>query len=70
MKVILAETLSAKNISRYKLSQLTGVTEPNLKKLCENKTSSISFNTLDKICSALDCEITDILLVEKDDTIG
>ncbi len=61
MKVILNKTLKSKGISQYKLSQLTGITQGNINNLCNNKTSSIQFSVLDRICEALDCDISDIL---------
>lgn len=68
MKVILSDTLKRKGISQYKLSKITGITAGNLNNLCNNKTSSIQFSVLDKICDALDCNISDILVHEKSDS--
>lgn len=64
MKIILKETLKRKNISQYQLSKLTGITPGNLNNLCNNKTTSIQFSVLDKICEALSCDISDILIPE------
>lgn len=61
MKVILKKTLKNKNISQYRLSKTTGIAVSTLSNLCNNKTSSIEFSVLQKICTALDCEISDIL---------
>lgn len=61
MKVILSETLKNKGISQYQLAKLTGITAANISNLCNNKTSGVQFSVLDKICNALDCDITDIL---------
>ncbi len=68
MKIILNDTLKSKGISQYKLSKITGITPGNLNNLCNNKTTSIQFSVLDKICDALNCEVSDILLHEKSDT--
>lgn len=68
MKVILSDTLKSKGISQYKLSKITGITAGNLNNLCNNKTTSIQFSILDKICEALNCEVSDILVYEKSDT--
>lgn len=70
MKVILKKTLQEKNISQYQLAKRTGITTSNINNLCNNKTSSIQFSILDKICDALDCEISDILIHEKSDTVN
>lgn len=61
MKVILNDTLKSKHISQYKLAKDTGIATSTLSNLCNNKTSSVQFSVLDKICSTLDCEISDIL---------
>lgn len=61
MKVILSETLKNKGITQYQLAKLTGITAANINNLCNNKTSSVQFSVLDKICDALNCDITDIL---------
>lgn len=68
MKVILNRTLEAKKISQYKLAKDTGIAASTLNNLCNNKTTSIQFSVLDKICDALDCEVSDILVHEKGDT--
>lgn len=69
MKIILNNTLKSKNISQYKLSKDTGIAASTLNNLCNGKTTSIQFSILDKICEALDCQVSDILLYEKNDTI-
>ena len=61
MKVILADTLKSKQISQYKLAKDTGVAVSTLSNLCNNKTSSVQFSVLQKICDTLDCEVSDIL---------
>ena len=68
MKVILNKTLENRKISQYKLAKDTGIAASRLNNLCNNKTSSIQFSILDKICDVLDCEVSDILLHEKGDT--
>lgn len=69
MKIILNNTLKNKNISQYKLAKDTGIAASTLSNLCNNKTSSVQFSVLDKICDALDCEISDILEHEKSDIL-
>lgn len=64
MKVILNETLKKKNISQYKLAKDTGIAASTLNNLCNNKTTSIQFKVLDKICSILNCNVSDILEYE------
>lgn len=61
MKIILNDTLKSKSKSQYWLSQKTGIATSTLNNLCNNKTTSVQFSVLQKICDALDCEITDII---------
>lgn len=68
MKIVLNNTLKSKNISQYKLAKDTGIAVSTLNNLCNNKTSSVQFSVLDKICESLDCKVSDILEHEKSDT--
>lgn len=61
MKVILNDTLKSKQISQYKLAKDTGIAVSTLSNLCNNKTSGVQFSVLQKICDALDCEVSDII---------
>lgn len=69
MKVILNETLKKKNISQYKLSKDTGIAASTLNNLCNNKTTSIQFSILDKICNALNCNVSEILECENNNIV-
>lgn len=65
MKIVLKETLKKKNMSQYRLSEMTGITKASISEICNNKRDAINFSTLDKICDALDCDISDILERDK-----
>lgn len=67
MKVILKETLEKQGKSQYWLAKETGIAQSTLSNLCSNKTSKIDFLVLQKICNALDCDITDIISVKESD---
>ncbi len=58
------KTLKAKNISTYKLINKYGVSRSLLDRLKHNK--PISTQTLDDLCSYLDCKVEDILLYIKE----
>lgn len=62
MKVVLKQTLENRNRSIYWLAHNTGITAAAISNLCNNKTTRIDFSVLDKICEALDCDITDIII--------
>lgn len=68
MIIKLKDTLSSKGKSIYWLSNKTGIAASTLSRLCNYKTTGVQFSVLDKICQALDCEISDILEHEKSDT--
>ena len=67
MKIILKETLEKQGKSQYWLAKETGISQSTLSNLCANKTSKIDFLVLQKICNALDCDVTDIISVKESD---
>lgn len=47
---------------------MIGITPANLNNFCNNKTTSVKFSILDKICDAINCEVSDILVHGRSDT--
>lgn len=68
MIVKLREVLDNRKKSIYWLNKQTGIASSTLSKICNNKTSSIEFSVLDKICEALNCDVSDILENTKSDS--
>lgn len=64
MVIKLREVLDSKNKSIYWLHKETGIASSTLSRISNNKTTSIEFSVLDKICNALDCDVSDILQKE------
>lgn len=62
----IAEVLSEQNKSIYWLAQETKVTYQTMHKIVNNKTESIRFETMEGICTALNCSIGDLFLIIKD----
>lgn len=60
MQITLNETLKKANKSQYKLAQETGIAHSTINKLCNGKTDRIKFETLEKICHNLNCNIEDV----------
>ncbi len=58
LKVLLAE----RDLNYTRLSELTGISLSALSELGRGDTTKISFDTLDKICAALDCQVGDLLV--------
>lgn len=62
MIVVNLDVMLAKRKMRSKeLSELVGITEANLSLLKSNKVKGVRFDTLEKVCAALDCQPGDIL---------
>ena len=60
--------MAKRKMSLNTLSDKVGITLANLSILKNNKAKAIRFSTLDAICKALDCDVSDILAFEPDST--
>jgi putative transcriptional regulator len=60
MIITIDNVLKRQGKTRYWLSQQIGITYPNMKRLCDNQTSSIRFSLIESICIALECKPNDI----------
>jgi putative transcriptional regulator len=65
IKLIIDETLNTKGITRYELSKRTGINYQIIDNYYKNKVIRYDSYVLDRICEALDCEISDIIKYEK-----
>ena len=57
----LQEVLDEKKITQTELSEMTGIAQGSISKLCANKKSRLGFDTILKICEALDINDLDEL---------
>ena len=66
--MVIDEILKKKNMSRYKLSKLSGVPQTTISDLCNGKTSLMnsSVGTVYKIAHAFDIKIDDLVEIEVD----
>jgi len=53
--------MAKRKMSLNELSEKVGITLANLSVLKNNKAKAIRFSTLDAICRALDCSVSDII---------
>lgn len=60
------KTLKRKNISQYKLTRDCGVSSSLLARL--RKGGDISTHSINRLCEIIDCDISDILSYQKDDS--
>lgn len=64
MKITLNQILDERKISQNQLAKDTGISTTTLRNLNHNRTTRISFDVLEKICSYLNCGVEDILRLE------
>lgn len=66
MIIINLDVMMAKRkMSLGELSEKVGITLANLSILKNNKAKAVRFSTLDAICDALDCDVSDIIEYKK-----
>lgn len=66
VKMILETTMKKQNISRYELSKKTGIQYHIIDNYYKNKVVRYDSYVLDRICTALNCDIKDIIYYQKD----
>ncbi len=63
--VRLDRTMADRKMTLNELSKAVGISATNLSLLKNGKVKGVRFETLEKICEALDCDICDILEYQK-----
>lgn len=66
IKITLDTALECRKISRYELSKRTGIRYHIIDNYYKNKVVRYDSFILNKICTALDCDIKDIIVFEKE----
>ncbi len=61
IRICLDKTLNQRNISRYELSKRTGIQYQIIDNYYKNKVKRYDSYVLERICSALDCEISEVI---------
>ncbi len=61
IKVYLEDVLKARGMTSKELCALVDITEANLSILRSGKAKGVRFNTINKICYYLGCDVGDIL---------
>ncbi|KFM99519.1 XRE family transcriptional regulator [Bacillus clarus] len=67
IKVHLARILEEKGLKIVDLVNMTGLHRNGISNLVNEKTKGIDFDTLEKICVALDCNLEDLLEIVKEE---
>ncbi len=66
VKLVLNDIMNKKNVTRYELAKRTGIQYQIIDKYYKNKVMRYDGFVLDRICTALDCGIEDIVKYEKE----
>lgn len=61
IKFKLLDVLKANNITRYKLSKMTGIRYDTICNYCSGKVSLLNKECLKIFCSVLNCQVSDII---------
>ncbi len=64
IRICLDKTLKRLNISRYELSKRTGIQYQIIDNYYKNRVKRYDGYVLERICSALGCEISDIIEIK------
>ena len=65
IRITLDKLLSEKNISRYELAKRTGIQYQIIDNYYKNKVIRYDSFVLERICEALDCDISHLIKYEK-----
>lgn len=62
VEIRLKQVRESRGLSQFELAQKTGMSPQNIQKLEQGRAKGIQLDTLDSLCSALECEIQDLLV--------
>jgi len=66
VKFTLKEARKSKDWSQERLARESGVSVSYVQKIEQNQVRRIALDTVDKLCHALECDISDLLVFIKD----
>lgn len=61
IKINLRELMWEKNISAVQIQRETGIHATTVSRIINGKQCNLSLDTLDKLCTVLDCKIQDLI---------
>jgi len=67
IRILLSARLGERRWTQARLAQETGIRPATINELYHEMTDTISLDKLDKICRALNCDVSDILCIETDE---
>lgn len=70
IRILLSARMGEKRINQAQLSHMTGIRQTSIGDLYYEMTDRVSLKQLDRICKALDCDLSDLLVFVPDDGHG
>ncbi len=64
IKVLLKKLLADRGMTQSELASLTGIRPSTICDICNNTCSFLKLENIDKICSALGCEIGELICLK------
>lgn len=68
IRIALQDILDSKSLSQHQLAKMTEIPQPAINLMCQNKAVRFPLDRLAVICKHLDCDVSDILILEKEQT--
>ena len=65
IKIHLRELMGEKNISAVQIQKETGIHATTVSRIINGKQQNLGLETLDKLCTVLDCKIQDLITYER-----
>ena len=66
IKINIEELLKQNGKSKYWLCQKMNMTSRNLNRIIRGETTSISFRYLEELCKYLECDLNELINIDKD----
>lgn len=63
VKINLSKLLADKNMSQSQLAKLTGIRPSTICEMCNNVSIFLKIDYLERICSALNCDVSDLISI-------
>lgn len=60
----LTELIKEKGISKTQLSYKAEISHTQINRFCKNEATRIDFSTIARLCSALECDVSDLIKYE------
>ena len=67
VKIMLSRLLGERKMKQSDLSRKTGIRPNTINGLYHGYAKRIAFSQLEKICTALDCDLCELIVIEPDD---